>query len=166
MSENNNEIEVIDEPIIQEIVSGVIKHRDGNKQDIFYLYMFFGLPIKTCAKLAGYQLNYAYKLVQKYKHNAITRERLSEITNLFPEQYKSICKLRLAEMADIEGAALNEYRRDPKLAIDRPALLKQIKQGAGVLTDDAIPGAQMVNIEKLMVLQNIMRGGDLPNKVE
>ena len=58
---------------------------------------------------------------------------------MFPQRYKSVCKLRLPQVAEIEGKALQEYEDNPKLAIDKPQLLKQVKQGAGVIGDDESP---------------------------
>ena len=47
-----------------------------------------------------------------------------------------------------------EYKENPKLAIDKPQLLKQVKQGAGVLSEDHKPAPNVINIK---YLQNVMR---------
>ncbi len=121
----------IDSEAIEKVVQGLINNKKGSKQEQFYLYYFFGLPINTSAKLAGYSKAYAYKLVQKFKHNPVKRQGIEQMLNLIPEQYRMVCKARLVDLADIEGKALNEYRKDPRLAIDKPQLLKQVKQGQG-----------------------------------
>jgi hypothetical protein len=113
----------------------------------------FNLPIRTCAILAGYNKDYGYKLVAEYRKSPKIRHTIEQIINDMPEQYKAICKLRLVEVADIEGKAMAEYQENPKLAIHKPQLLKQVKQGAGVLSDDERPAPNIVNIESV---QNLM----------
>ena len=46
-----------------------------------------------------------------------------------------------------------EYQNNPNKAINKPQLLKQIKQGAGVLTDDDRPVQNYINIGSI---QNLM----------
>jgi hypothetical protein len=70
-----------------------------------------------------------------------------------PEAYRNVCKMRLAQISEIEGAVLQEYQDNPQKAIDKPQLLKQIKQGAGALSDDDKPAPTFVNIK---YCQNMM----------
>jgi hypothetical protein len=142
------------ESLPRELAARLIDSREGNSINAFFTYYFFGLPPKECARLAGYTPSYGYKLVYKYRHIPKFRHTVDQFLNTMPDRYQSICKARLIEVSDIEGAALNEYRHNPKLAIDKPQLLKHIKQGAGALECDEGQGkALTVNIKEL---QNLM----------
>jgi hypothetical protein len=124
----------------------------------------FNLPIRTCAILAGYNKDYGYKLVAEYRKSPKIRHTIEQIINDMPEQYKAICKLRLVEVADIEGKAIAEYHENPKLAIDKPQLLKQVKQGAGVLSEDERPAPTFINIESARNLMLQVHQKDLPEE--
>jgi hypothetical protein len=138
---------------IEDVVSSVIKHRKGSKKDRFYLLKLMGLPTNIAAKSVGYSESYAYRLMQNYRNNQNVRSHVEQIANLFPEQYKTVCKIRLAELADIEGAAIDEYRKDPKLLISKPQLARQLKQASGVIGDEYGPPHQQINIKEV---QNLM----------
>ena len=129
---------------LDNIFTELTKDKKDSKQSTFYLYWLFGFPIKTCADKAGYAESYGYKLVEKYKKVPKLRHRVDEILNMFPERYKSFCRLRLPQIAEIEGKALQK----PQLAIDNPQLLKQIKQGGGVDLNETAPTpkAQTINV--------------------
>ncbi len=48
---------------------------------------------------------------------------------------------------------MNEYDKDPKLAIDKPQLLKQVKQAGGIdLNEQPANSLQTINVDKLQVL--------------
>ena len=135
---------------IAEVVSALLETKKVPKQQQsrskFYLSMFMGLSAPVAAKLAGFSESYGYKLMTLYRRDIKIRAHIEQLSGLFPERYRSICKLRLAEMAGIEAAALEEYKKDPQLAIKRPALLKQIKQSAGLLGDNTPGVAPTINI--------------------
>jgi len=95
--------------------------------------------MQTCVDKAGYAKSYGYKLVEQWKNKPNLRHKVDQILNMFPEQYHAICKLRLPQIAEIEGKALDEYEKKPRLAIDKPQMLKQLKQGAGVDLGEAPP---------------------------
>ena len=60
-------------------------------------------------------------------------------------------------MAEIEGKALQEYEGNPKLAIDKPQLLKQVKQAGGIdLNEQGVPMAPAINIKSIENLQILM----------
>ena len=112
-----------------------------------------GIPPQIAAKLCDYHPDYGYKLDRKFREDHNLRAHIAEITSQIPDQYGELCKLRLLSMAEIEGAALETYRENPKLALDKPQLLKQIKQAAGVLTQDEGPPRPLtVNIKELQAL--------------
>jgi hypothetical protein len=146
---------VISQETAEEIVSGVLHEKKGGRQEKYFLYRILGLPPRISASLCNFNQDYGYKLDRKFREDLNLRARISKITGSIPEQYENLCKLRLVDVAEIDGKALAEYRNDPKLAIQKPQLLKQIKQAAKVLADDDKPTTVFVNIEKM---QAIMRG--------
>jgi hypothetical protein len=154
---NNNKLLPTDvdeiDPDIEEVVCNVIGQKKGGRKHKFHLYRMFNLPIRTCAILAGYNKDYGYKLVAEYRKSPKIRHTIERIINDMPEAYRSVCKLRLAEVAEIEGCALREYKGNPKLAIHKPQLLKQVKQGAGVLGDDEQRSLPLININ---AVKNLM----------
>ena len=140
------------DPEVEEIVNSIIQLKKGNRKHRFHLYRMFNLPISSCARLAGYSANHGYRLVKEFENSGKTRRTVEKFLNSMPESYKGICKLQLARISQIESAALEAYENDPKLVINRPALLKQVKQGAGILSDDT-PHAQFIRIDSV---QNLM----------
>jgi len=150
---NNENTELID-PAIEEIIDNVITLKKGSKKQRFHMYRMFNLPIKTCAKLAGYKPSYGYQLVREYRDNPIVARTVQQIISDMPEAYRTVCRLRLAQVSDIEGKALDEYEDNPKLAIDKPQLLKQVKQGGGVdLSEKDTPQTTTINIKAIEKVQ-------------
>lgn len=133
--------------VVQEVISSVIDLNSGDRQMKFFLYWMLGCSPKGAAKTVGYTRDWGYKLLHQYKNDkkGILREKVSRFLDVFPEQYKSVCKLRLAQVANIEGKALDLYEESPQLAIDKPGMLKQVKQGAGVL-EESIPTVPTLNL--------------------
>jgi len=153
---NNENTELID-PAIEEVIDNVITLKKGSKKQRFHMYRMFNLPIKTCAKLSGYKPSYGYQLVREYRDNPNVARRVQQIISDMPESYRSICRLRLAQVSEIEGKALDEYEDNPKLAIDKPQLLKQVKQAGGVdLGEKDVPQATTINIEAIERVQVMM----------
>ena len=124
----------------------------------------FNLSIRICAILAGYNKDYGYKLVEEYRKSPKIRHTIEQIINDMPEAYRSVCKMRLVQIAEIEGKAVAAYRDNPKLAINKPALLKQVKQGAGILSDDERPAPTFINIESAHNLMLQVHQKDLPEE--
>jgi hypothetical protein len=147
----NKELIPID--MAEEMVTNVLRSHKDDRQAKFFLYRICGLPPRISARLCNYNEDYGYKLDRKFREDQNLRTRIEQITGSIPEQYKALCKLRLVEVADIEGKAMAEYQENPKLAIDKPQLLKQVKQVAGVLSDDDQPAPAFINIE---AIQNLM----------
>jgi len=151
------------DPAVCEVVENVIKLKGASKKQRFHMYRMFNIPIITCAKLAGYKESYGYQLVREYRNDPIAREKVSRILSDMPEAYRSICKMRLASVAEIEGQALQKYHEDPQLAIDKPQLLKQVKQAGGIdLNEVGFLSQPMINIKSLENLQILV--GDAARK--
>ena len=141
----NKELVPID--MAEEVVTNVLQGNKDDRQTKYFLYRICGLPPRISAKLCNYNEDYGYKLDRRFREDQNLRARIEQITGCMPEQYKTLCKLRLVEVADIEGKAMAEYKDNPKLAINKPQLLKQVKQGAGVLAEDEKPTPTYVNIK-------------------
>ena len=144
-----NEIRHMVDADIEEVVTTVLSGKKGNKRDKYYLFRILGIPPRIAARACNYNEDYGYKLDRKFREDINLRARIEQITGSIPEQYRSLCKLRLLDIAEIEGKALAEYKQDPKLAISKPQLIKQLKQGAGVLADDDVKPSPIVNIKEL-----------------
>jgi hypothetical protein len=143
----NNNKSLIPVDTAEEIVANVLCENKDDRQAKYFLYRICGLSPRISARLCNYNEDYGYRLDRKFRDDLNLRTRIARITNQIPEQYKALCKLRLVDIAEIEGKALAEYKEDPKLAISKPTLIKQLKQGAGVLTEDEIKPAPLVNIK-------------------
>ncbi|MBC8466726.1 MAG: hypothetical protein H8D55_02695 [Deltaproteobacteria bacterium] len=162
VNKNTKVIPIDHENIVNEVVSNIIGDNKKDKRTKFFMYWFLGVNQKTAAKLAGYQPNYGYALTQKYRHSSKLRATLDKITSKMPERYRTLCRLRLAEISDIEGAALAKFKDDPELAIRKPQLLKQLKQSAGVLEADFAP-SQNINIEEARFFMRSIGGDGIPD---
>lgn len=147
---NSNEISNEIEEAVTVVLSG---KKGGNRRDKYFLFRILGIPPRIAARACNYNEDYGYKLNRKFREDQNLRTHIEQITGQMPEQYRALCRLRLVDVAEIEGKAMSEYKENPKLAIDKPQLLKQVKQGAGVLTDDEINPPQTINIE---AIQNLM----------
>ena len=150
---DNHEISNIVDAHVEEVVTNVLQVKGGKNQDKYFLYRILGIPPRIAASLCNYNEDYGYKLDKKYRSDLNLRARIEQITGQIPEQYRSLCKLRLLDVAEIEGKALAEYKKYPQKAIDKPQLLKQVKQTAGVLVEDDMPNPPMVDIK---AVRNLM----------
>ena len=136
---------------IKEFVGKVIDTKKGNKLNAFFTYYFLGMSPKVCANLTGYSEKYGYKLIHKYRHISKFAHTIDRFLATMPQRYQNLCKARLVELGQIEGLAIQEYRNNPKLLIDKPQLAKQVKQAAGVLDDD-VPQPSTIKIESIQIL--------------
>ena len=112
--------ELIQMDVAEEVVANVLRDNKGDRQVKYFLYRICGLSPKVSARLCNYNQDYGYKLDRKFREDINLRSRIEQITGSMPEQYKTLCKLRLVEVADIEGKAIAEYKDNPKLAIHKP----------------------------------------------
>jgi len=153
INENNKLEPVLTEDEKIEVAGNIIGAKTLTKEASFFLYWIFGVDPKKSALLSGYKGSYAYKLITKYRKDRNLRELTEQVFDSFPDKYRLMCKARLLELSKIEGAAIEEYRKDPKLLIDKPQLAKQVKQAAGVLLGDDIRQViPLINIEEMRVL--------------
>ena len=96
VSEIGNKFNILNnKDLVAEVVTNAVAEKKADKRAKFYLYWILGLPLASCARLAGYTKEYGYKLVQTYRNNRQIRAEIEQITNLMPERYKAICRLKL-----------------------------------------------------------------------
>ena len=139
----------------EKLVSSVLSEKKvDDPRAKYFLFRILGLPPQIAAKACDYHPDYGYKLDKKFRNDQKLRSLVKRITGAIPEQYKALCKLRLVDIAEIEMKALAEYKENSLLAIEKPQLLKQIKQGAGVLLDE---DARPVNLVNIVAIQQHMK---------
>ena len=108
--------------------------------------------------------NTAYALNWEFGKDPNLRHRIAEIINpdLSVDAYRDFSKMSLVDIAEIETGALREYKKKPKLAIERPQLLKHMKQASGVLQDDG-PREPKINIESLTIMRDFIGQAGRPD---
>jgi phage terminase small subunit len=137
--------------------------KKDERETMFVNLLVAGFSPHQAALKAGYSKSYASSGVyQKLKKSERLQTKIAAAAPRWSQNYRRFCRAALPEIAEIEANALGEYRKNPALAIDKPTLLKQLKQTADVLAPDA-PQAPKINIQKLqigqmMVAQNLTRG--------
>jgi len=137
---SNENIALIDQDMMDQVVADLSVNSKDKKRDKFIALWIMGLSAYEAARKAGYSESYARSGVQKQlKRSKNLRERIKDFAKQGPERYRQLCQLRLATIAEVEGAALQEYRDNPRLVINKPQLLRQLKQSGGVLSDDTGP---------------------------
>jgi hypothetical protein len=155
--------------IVQDVVSSYINHRGSSetaggaahetspdeprerKQLRFMLYILLGLPIKVAGRICGVPDTTAYKWHERMKKLPKWRHTLDEFLNLMPARYRQLCKLRLFDIVEIEQGAVEEYKQNPRLAIERPQLLKHLKQSSGAVGED-LPEEPQYDVLQLQAL--------------
>jgi hypothetical protein len=150
--ERNKDKELIPIGLASEVVQAVGAKKGYGKRDRFLLGWILGLPAATAGRMAGYSETYSLKLSAEAKKSPKMLERLAENSGAMPERYKMLCRLRLGDVAAIEGAALAEMKENPRLALEKPQILRQVKAAAGALADDSV-NVQVVSIGTLNLLQ-------------
>ena len=128
--------EIVDE-VVGQIASTSTDKKD-KRRDKFLLYWLLGYPVRTAGITAGYKESYAKFGLYEVLKQPIVKERLLEITSAMPEKYRALCRLRLGDVAEVEGSVINLMKDDPKLALKHPQVLKQLKKSAGVLEDEIV----------------------------
>ena len=155
LPEIGNKTTDITEDLAMEVVENVVGEKKADKETKFFLYHFLGLPAPLSAKLAGYAPSTGYGLVYRFKKNPMLREKLAQIVNVVPDQYRQLCKLRLAKISEIEAKILDEMYKNPQEAMRHPKVLRELKLAAGAL--DETPERPTIQIQQLQVYQQIVQ---------
>lgn len=149
---SNNVKDIVDSEVVDEVIAELVTDSKDKQLDKFLLLWLLGFSAKAAALSAGYSQSYSESGVQRRLKTPKLRERIEEITSVMPEKYRSLCRLRLTDVAEVEGEVLKEMKLNPNKAIRNPQVLKQIKQSAGALADESQP-PQSIHIETLQVIQ-------------
>lgn len=152
----NDNKQLVPAGIVDEVIAEVGSATGDERRTKFCLYYMLGLPVIKAAEKSGFSLTSGgiYQAIKR-KGGWFEKESQAILSNL-PARYQDVCKARLLTIAEVEGKALAEYNKNPKLAIERPALLKQMKQSGGVLSDDN-PQNPTINISTLQVIRQGLR---------
>ena len=111
-----------------------------------------GRPIKELAVLVGYSKNYAdgplYQMINgpSFKAKLLEQAKAQELSKYMPK------------LMNISDKALDEYSTDPRLAIEKPALLRQLRQDVNLSKPEEKAVNQTINIQSLTVIRNGLRG--------
>jgi DNA-directed RNA polymerase specialized sigma24 family protein len=124
---------VTTETLEQKLVGAYSNLKDDRPEKLVSS-LILGCSFQEAAERAGYSKAYARgNLYTAFKNSLRFRRVIENITSKVGERYRQICQLRLGMVAEIEQAALKQYLEDPKLAIEKPQLLKHVKTAARVL---------------------------------
>jgi hypothetical protein len=157
----NNSKDIVDtkHKILEILASGQIK---GDPRWISFLEnQIKGLNVYQSAKLAGFSEKYSKtSIYNTLKKGGPVTKILRPLLERAPETAQAITRLRmLTDGLEIEKRALQRYLDDPDLAIKYPALLKHLRQVAGLQAED-VPQVNWAVIAQQgrKVMQAIMAG--------
>lgn len=143
---------------VQDTVEAILSANKPEKKDEkllrFHLYRMFGVPTQLSAKIAGYNDNYGYMLIKKYRNDTKHRHMVEKFVSRMPDDYRTICRLMLPDIAEAEMGAVRKYKEDPDILIRHPQLAKAIKQGAGVDLNEAPaqPKVTTINVKEIRMI--------------
>jgi hypothetical protein len=130
---SNDPNEIIDLQIVDEVVEDLVGGKKDPRWQKFLCYWIFGLNAKSAAIKAGYAKSYAESGVQKRLKDPKVKAEMEAILANAPERYRAICRLRLVDIAQVEGALLEKLKDKPEKLLRNPAVVRQIKEAAGAL---------------------------------
>ena len=148
--------EIVDNEVIDEVMGEFLSTSKDKRQDKFLLLWLLGHSMKSAALASGYSESYASSGVQKaIKKSSKLKERMLEISSGFPERYRALCRLKLADVAEIEQGVLEEMKADPVLAAKHPKILRDLKITSGVLENDT-PKTPTIQVDKMNLYSQII----------
>jgi hypothetical protein len=160
-SNKNKDLIPLDEA--ESLIVELLRNKAKKSVEKYYTLRMMGFKPQIAAAACNYNKDYGYKLDKSFRDNQNLQARMGKILNQVPEQYQNLCKLRLIQLAEAEGKAIEEYNKNPKLLIDKPQLAKHLKQSAGVLNDDEKPQASTINIKEMRQMMVMAgEGGNIP----
>ena len=120
------------------------------REDKFIRNLAVCHTVREAALLAGYSETVAKTTIYSKLKSRAFQDKLRE-------HYKGTAASYLPQIASLEGKALKHLDSNiedlPKFA----HTLKQIKQSAGVLSQDSVPGINLVKIDNIQVLMATMQ---------
>jgi hypothetical protein len=141
-----NAISILSDQIVDE--KDLEKHE---KQVRLFLGWFNGLSVTKSAKIAGYSVAHASRLLQKYQKDREFRGEINSYFDALPDRFKNFEKLKLHQVGRIQQKALDRMEENPELAIKHRGILKDIMKVTGVLEEEA-PFVPQVNIGKIQLI--------------
>lgn len=132
---------------------------DQDKRLRFYSRWLVGVPASRAAQDVGYSACYGKNLVEQLKKDPAIQAKVQRLLQFMPDQYRRATASLLPEIAAIEGAALDIYKADPARAIDKPQLLKHLRQVTGAQGPDVmIQNNSVIDVGSIERLQHLFRG--------
>jgi hypothetical protein len=130
---------------------------DPEYQDLLLMRLVEqGIPRSRAAELVGYKSRtQGTRVMEKARRNPRFKAKLIELHDRMREAYIGSKVASLPILSEIESAALEEYKADPRLAIEKPKLLRDLRIVSGVQTPEgAVQNNLSINIE---ALQRVMQ---------
>jgi hypothetical protein len=131
---------------------------DPEYQDLLLMRLVEqGIPRSRAAELVGYKSRtQGTRVMEKARRNPRFKAKLIELHDRMREAYIGSKVASLPMLSEIESAALEEYKADPRLAIEKPKLLRDLRIVSGVQdSGGVIQNNLSINIE---ALQKIVKG--------
>ena len=159
-----NDINEIDLKLAEDFLSTVQQSFGLSKKLTIGLAARMGLNYQDIATLVKTTRKYVKTALSELRKDAKSRQKFGELLASMPEWYKSSARAMLPAISEVENKAVFEYLKQPTLAIERPALLKQVKQAAGITFGDEQQATVQVNVGQIM--QNILVEARQPKAIE
>lgn len=125
-------------------------------QDLQLISMVdMGIRQTTAANVLDIKPMQASRIMKKLRTNARFRQKVEALRERLRQNYVNATVATLPVISEIEQKALAEYKDDPKLAIDKPKLLRDLRSVAGVQVDAVVVQQNSVSnvmIDRLQVL--------------
>jgi hypothetical protein len=156
--------------VLNETSEAMLKRRGGgadqDKRLRFYSRWLVGVPASRAALDVGYSECYGKNLVEQLKKDPAIQAKVQRLLQFMPDQYRRATASLLPEIAAIEGAALDLYKQDPARAIDKPQLLKHLRQVTGVQgLDVLIQNNTMIDLGTLEKVKGVFSDSLIPGVV-
>ncbi len=160
--ENGNNIEEIYYTFAKDLVATLVNTYNLKKNLTIGILDEMQVPWEVIANTVNTSYAYVKSALSDIRRKPKLKQKFGEILMELPNLYRSSCRAQLPLLAKAESRAVLKYIESPELLIERPALGKQIKQGAGITFGDELPSTVNVNVGQIM--QNILVQARQPAK--
>jgi hypothetical protein len=127
-------------------------------QDLQLISMVdMGAKQTTAAKVLGIKPMQASRIMKKLRTNARFRQKVEALRERLRQNYINHTVATLPVLAEIEQKALSEYKSDPKLAIEKPKLLRDLRTVAGAQLPDGVTVQNTINNVVIDSLQALIQ---------
>jgi hypothetical protein len=118
-----------------------------------------GIKPTTAGRVLGIKPMQVSRTMKKLRTNARFRQKVEALRERLKQNYINHTVATLPVLAEIEQKALNEYKSDPKLAIEKPKLLRDLRTVAGAQLPDGAVVQNTVNTVVIEQLQALIKAG-------